>query len=55
MHPSIRQQKKTLRFIWGSLDEGISAVTTAALGDIAQAKGTTQISSGTGLSREIYY
>ncbi|HOJ62360.1 MAG TPA: putative addiction module antidote protein, partial [bacterium] len=39
-------------YLEAALDEGDSALVTAALGDIARAKGMAQISRETGLGRE---
>ncbi len=42
-------------YLEASLEEGDSALVAAALGDIARAKGMSQIARETGLSRESLY
>lgn len=42
-------------YLEAALQDGDAAVITAALGDIARAKGMTQIARGAGLGRESLY
>lgn len=42
-------------YLEAALEEGDAALITAALGDIARAKGMTEIASKTGLGRESLY
>lgn len=42
-------------YLEAALEEGNAAVVTAALGDIARAKGMTEIARATGLGRESLY
>lgn len=42
-------------YLEAALDEGDATVVAAALGDIARAKGMTQIARATGLGRESLY
>lgn len=42
-------------YLEAALEEGDAALFTAALGDIARAKGMTEIASKTGLGRESLY
>lgn len=56
MPPSIWRRRKTWLLTWkAALEEDDPAVIAAALGDIARAKGMTQIAREAGLGRESLY
>lgn len=51
----LRTPKAMAAYLEAALDDGDPAVVTAALGDIARAKGMTQIARDAGLGRESLY
>ncbi len=55
MRPIMKSDKDMVAYLEASLDEGDAALFTAALGDVARAKGMTEIASKTGLGRESLY
>ncbi|HEX3130234.1 MAG TPA: addiction module antidote protein [Thermoanaerobaculia bacterium] len=51
----LKTEEDMAAYLEAALQEGDSALVAAALGDIARAKGISQIASATGLGRESLY
>ncbi|MBW6473874.1 MAG: putative addiction module antidote protein [Anaerolineaceae bacterium] len=51
----LETEEDIIAYLEAALEEGDSALISAVLGDIAKAKGMTQISKQTGLGRESLY
>ena len=51
----LSNDEEIIEYLNAALKEGDSAVVSAALGDIARAKGMTQLSKETGISRDGLY
>lgn len=51
----LRDDEDMIAYLDAVLEEGNPALTTATLGDIARAKGMTQLARETGLGRESLY
>lgn len=52
---SLDSEERIAAYLEAALEEGDPALVTAALGDIARAKGMTEIARQTGLGRESLY
>jgi probable addiction module antidote protein len=52
---NLKTEEDMALYLEACLEEGDASLITAALGDIARAKGMTQIARDTGLSRESLY
>ncbi len=48
-------EKRIAMFLEAAFEEGDPALITAALGDVARARGMTQMAKDTGISREALY
>jgi probable addiction module antidote protein len=51
----LKSDKDVIAYLEAALEEGDAALFTAALGDVARAKGMTEIARKTGLGRESLY
>lgn len=51
----LRTQEDVVAYLEAALEDGDASLIAAALGDIARAKGMTQIARDTGLGRESLY
>ncbi len=51
----LKSDKDMAAFLEAALEDGDAALFTAALGDVARAKGMTEIARATGLGRESLY
>jgi probable addiction module antidote protein len=51
----LKSEAAVLAYIEAAMEDGDPALITAALGDIARARGMSQIAQATGLSRESLY
>jgi probable addiction module antidote protein len=51
----LKSEKDIIAYLEAALEDGDAALFTAALGDIARAKGMTEIARATGLGRESLY
>ncbi len=51
----LKSEKDMAAYLEAALEEGDSALFAAALGDIARAKGMTEVARDTGLGRESLY
>jgi probable addiction module antidote protein len=51
----LKSEKDIVAYLEAALEEGDPALFTAALGDVARAKGMSKISRATGLGRESLY
>lgn len=51
----LKSEKDIVAYLEAALEEGDAALFTAALGDIARAKGMTEIARKSGLGRESLY
>ena len=51
----LNSEKEIMAYLEAALEEGDSSLVAAALGDIARARGMTQLARETGLGRESLY
>jgi probable addiction module antidote protein len=51
----LKSEKDVVAYLEAALEEGDAALFTAALGDVARAKGMTEIARKSGLGRESLY
>ncbi|HMN12106.1 MAG TPA: putative addiction module antidote protein [Bellilinea sp.] len=51
----LKSQKDIVAYLQAAIEDGDSTVITAALGDVARAKGMTEIADKTGLGRTSLY